>query len=347
MHVLVIGGTQFFGRRIVEKLLERGAKVTVFSRGKKRPLFWPDVETVIGDRQDKEQFVRLLGAREFDVVIDNIAYDADDVETAVTTFAGRIGHYVLCSSVAVYPAMTSRQLAPIQPVYEDDADLHHTGDWDYAEGKRAAERVLWSLVGDEQPFQFTVLRPAVVEGPHDPTLRTWFWVQRLLDGGPILVPETSPTTIFRHVYADDVAEAFVRTAANPATFGKAYNIAGTDIVSLADYAAMLLQITSTLSDATRHRFGARDEVPRLVRAPINAIRAQPGLEQWNTTYMEERFVPMIQRMKRDLGVEPTPMDQWLRETVAWHVTAANHLPDSRHYDLRRAERQAAQMLQSH
>jgi hypothetical protein len=73
-------------------------------------------------------------------VIDTIAYDAAAVSAALRTFAGRIGHYLLCSSGAVYRDYPDwRQY---RPVYEHDADLTYTGDLAYAEGKRAAEQVL-------------------------------------------------------------------------------------------------------------------------------------------------------------------------------------------------------------
>jgi nucleoside-diphosphate-sugar epimerase len=140
MDVLIIGGTQFIGKCIVRKLLERGLAVTIFTRGRARPAFWKQVEHIIGDRRDEQRFEAQLAGRRFDAVIDTIAYDAAAVSAALRTFTGRIGHYLLCSSGAVYRDYPDwRQY---RPVYEHDADLTYTGDLAYAEGKRAAEQVL-------------------------------------------------------------------------------------------------------------------------------------------------------------------------------------------------------------
>jgi 2'-hydroxyisoflavone reductase len=165
-----------------------------------------------------------------------IAYDRADVESAVKTFAGNIDHYVLCSKGAVYRDYTdSRQYHPFT---EEDADLGYKDDFAYSEGKRAVEMVLWSTSGTKIPFPFIIIRPAVVEGPEDPTGRTWFWVQRVSDGHEVLVPRTTPSTIFRHVHVDDVADVLVRTLCNPSAFNQAYNVAGGEVLSLEDYVLM-------------------------------------------------------------------------------------------------------------
>ncbi len=82
MHVLIIGGTQFIGKCIVRKLLERGHTVTIFTRGRARPEFWDQAEHIIGDRRDEQRFQAQLAGRWFDAVIDTvidtIAYDDDD-----------------------------------------------------------------------------------------------------------------------------------------------------------------------------------------------------------------------------------------------------------------------------
>jgi len=70
MDVLVVGGTRYMGRILVQALLERGDGVTVFSRGNTRPDWWDDVAHVTGDRHDADGFIEKLRGRRFDAVID-------------------------------------------------------------------------------------------------------------------------------------------------------------------------------------------------------------------------------------------------------------------------------------
>lgn len=123
MRILVIGGTQFFGKLIVEQFLARGDQVTIFSRGLRRPEFWDAVEHIPGDRDDHAAFVRSLRQHAFDVVIDNIAFDQGDVEAAIQAFAGRVGRYVLTTSGAVYATRRFDAVRRLAPIREEDADL--------------------------------------------------------------------------------------------------------------------------------------------------------------------------------------------------------------------------------
>jgi len=192
-------------------------------------------------------------------------------------------------------------------------------------GKRAAELTLWSTLKGQRPFPFTVIRPTVVEGPEDPSGRAWFWVQRVADGQEVLVPQTVPTTIFRHVYVDDVAEAFVRATLNPRAFWKAYNVAGEEIVSLEDYARVIA-----------HELG---QEAAIASAPLKRIQRRPDLSDFQAPFVGERFVPDIARVKEDLSLELTPLGSWMRQTASWFVE--NCREDSKGYDKRAAEVAAA------
>ncbi|MBI3287268.1 MAG: hypothetical protein HYZ68_04390 [Chloroflexi bacterium] len=105
MNVLILGGTNFFGFRTVWRLAESGHQITLFTRGHKRPPLPEGVEWLVGERTERRRFEATFGQRRFDAVIDNIAFEAADVESALRAFTGRIGHYVLTSSAAVYETL--------------------------------------------------------------------------------------------------------------------------------------------------------------------------------------------------------------------------------------------------
>ena len=102
MDILTIGGTGYMGKTVVQLLLDRGDRVTVFSRGSSRPNWWDQVQHIQGDREDRPDFMAKLKGRVFDAVSDSQAYRKEDVESAVETFRGNIGRYLLVSTGSVY-----------------------------------------------------------------------------------------------------------------------------------------------------------------------------------------------------------------------------------------------------
>jgi nucleoside-diphosphate-sugar epimerase len=314
MNVLVIGGTAFFGKHCVEALLARGDQVTIFSRGTRRPPFWPRVAHVAGDRTDRTAFVSALRGRPFDAVVDNIAFVRVDVEAAIAAFQGCIGHYLLTSSGSVYPDFTPDE--EMRPVAEDAADLALRGDLAYAEGKRECEQA----AVEQDAFPVTIVRPPIVQGPDDPSRRGWFWYQRIADGGPVLVPSRYPSAAWRQAFSRDAARVMVLAAANPKAFGRTYNVASDEILTLDDFVRLSAEI-----------IGRPDPV---VSVPRDRLRREAD---WYKPTYAHRFVMDIGRIKADLGFAPTPVRAWLTETIRWHLDG--ELADSAGYD-RRAEEMA-------
>ena len=319
MRLLVIGGTEFFGKRIVEQSLARGDEVTVFTRGRRRPAFWDAIEHIRGDRTDHAAFVQALRGRSFDVVVDNVAFERPDAEAVVEALGGRIGHCILTSSGSVYPDFEPPEA--FRAIPEDAADLSLRGDLAYAEGKRACEQALH----DQQAFPFTIIRPPIVQGPNDPSRRGWFWIQRVADGGPVLVPQKNPSCVWRQAYSGDIAATVLLAAGNPAAFGKTYNVASEEITSLDDFVRLVAEIL--------------DKPDPVVPVPHTVLSREAP---WYRPTFAHRFVMDITRITQDLGFSPTLLVQWLTETVRWHLEA--NLEPSRGYGGRDQEIVLAQRL---
>ena len=189
MDILIIGGTGYMGKTVVQRLLERGDRVTVFSRGSSRPDWWDRVEHIQGDREDRPDFMAKLKGKAFDAVIDSQVYRMEDVESTVETFRGNIGRYLLVSTGSVYLEGTVDFFNRC-PYNESDVDwtnLEYTypqGQDPYAVGKRHCEKWLQENGG----VPFTIVRVPAVMGLDDPTGRMWWWVQRALDGRSVIIP---------------------------------------------------------------------------------------------------------------------------------------------------------------
>jgi 2'-hydroxyisoflavone reductase len=100
MRILVLGGTSFVGRAIVEDALRTGAEVTLFSRGKTGTDLFPGLPRLIGDR-DTGDCTALRDGR-WDAVVDVSGYVARHVGQAMDALGDRAGRYLFISSHAVY-----------------------------------------------------------------------------------------------------------------------------------------------------------------------------------------------------------------------------------------------------
>src|ERR1700754_148834 len=171
MKLLVLGGTRFVGRAVVDQALAAGAEVTLFNRGQTAPGLYPDLETVHGDRTAD---LSALAGRRFDAVVDCAGYDPAVVALSTDALRDTVDRYVFVSSVSVY---TDQSVPPVEgaAVLADDS---------YGGRKAACERVVLDRYGDRA----LIARSGLIVGPHDPTERFSYWPQRFRRPGPILAP---------------------------------------------------------------------------------------------------------------------------------------------------------------
>ena len=192
MRTLLLGGTGLLGRPVCEALLARGHEVTVLSRGSRGVA--EGARAIVADRGDSRAFAEALAGQRFDLTVDLLAYDADAVTALFQVRGFSPGRTALVSTGQVY-LVTDR--AP--PYREEDYDgtviaeperdtrAWHNGN--YGVGKRAAERALRREAAARE-VEAIALRIPVVQGELDgeSTGRLWAWIERILDGGPVLLP---------------------------------------------------------------------------------------------------------------------------------------------------------------
>ncbi|MPY36661.1 NAD-dependent epimerase/dehydratase family protein [Streptomyces adustus] len=204
MHdVLVIGGNRYFGKRLIDRLLAAGDRVTVLNRGSSAPP--AGAVHLVADRDDERALTEALGDRVFDVVVDQVCYTPSQAAIARRVFAGRTRRYVMTSTVEVY----EYEHSPAAGVPEDAVDPREVAvdlelPWDearfrdahYGEGKRQAEAVLAAAPA----FPYTAVRVAhVLGGEDDFTGRLAHYADRLRTGAPIAVPAANHPATYIHV----------------------------------------------------------------------------------------------------------------------------------------------------
>jgi 2'-hydroxyisoflavone reductase len=305
MRIVVIGGMQFMGREIVQRLASRGHDVTVLHRGDSHDL-GEGIGNLRADRGDVETMTRLLGEHKFEVVYD-LVYDwqkgtpADQVEAAAKACAAPLQRYVFMSSVAAYgDGVGHRESDPLA------ADDHPNP---YIAHKASSERALFRMHA-ASGFPVTTLRPPFVHGPRQPFYREQFFWDRMLDGRPIALPDGGDTPM-QWAYAPDVAEAAVRAIEVDAAAGEAFNVGHSELLTQRAFLEALGR--------------AAGVEPRLVAMPRDQIHAAGGAPVGGPLYFGEYLdlppiVAVIEKAPRLLGVAFTPLDEALRRTFAWYRT---------------------------
>ena len=303
MRTLVIGGTLFIGREIVQRLRRRGHDVTVLHRRDHHEL-GPDVHNLQADRADLVRTPRLIRDGRFEAVFD-VAYDwgkgtpAAHVEAAARSCGRELQRYVFVSSVAAYgPGLDHRESSPLVP--DDEPFL-------YAQHKATSERALFRMHVDAG-FPVTTFRPPFVHGPRQPFDREQFFWDRLRDGRPIVLPDGGTAPI-QWVFLGDLAEACVRALDVPAAAGEAFNVAHTERLTQRSFVEALARVAGVM--------------PTLVSLPRSAIQAAGGHPFAGNLYFGQYLeIPVhtsvIEKAPRLLAITPMTLDAALGESHAWY-----------------------------
>lgn len=311
-RALVIGGTLFIGRALVEQLLARGDEVVVMHRGSGTP-FGDRVGEIRCDRNDAAAVESALRRERFDVVYDNV-YDwargtpAGPVVAAARAAAGGLRRYVFTSSVAVYGSGADlEEASPL--VSADDRNA-------YARDKAETERALFALQG-ETGVGVSTLRPAFIYGPNNPFDREAFFWDRIRAGRPVVIPGDGQRTM-QWVHVADVARAAVRAGEVEGSRGHAYNLANWPPVTQVEFVRELAR--------------AAGREAQLVYVPRERIVAAGGglmaPPLYFGAYLDLPPVSArVERARRELGWEPRPLEEGLAETYAWYAQQPRPTPD--------------------
>ncbi|MBN4046565.1 NAD-dependent epimerase/dehydratase family protein [bacterium AH-315-P15] len=201
LRILILGGTNFLGRHLVERALARGAEVTLFNRGKTNPGLYEGVTEIHGDRTEG---LKALEGLSFDSVIDPSGYFPRDVEAAAEFLKPHAPHYVFISTGSVYSDPDVEEITEKSPTSPFEAELNTATEFtaeSYGPLKAECERRLQAIYGDGA----LVLRPGLIAGRYDKTGRFSYWPQRFRKGGEIIVPANFDAPV-QFIDAHDLAE---------------------------------------------------------------------------------------------------------------------------------------------
>ena len=284
MRILLLGGNRFFGRKLARLLVEAGHDLTLLNRSGSADAASLGARHLRCDRQEAAALRVAMGSTQsWDVVFDQICFEAADARAICALLAGRVGHYVFTSSKSIYAYGTSIREQAFDPLEHRFTQDVRTKD-DYAEAKRQCEAVFF----DQSGFPMTAVRFPIVVGVDDYTGRLRWHLEHVQQGTPMYFPCLEARLSLIH--SDDAAEV-LRFLVDTGPVG-ALNAAAPEPLSLA-------LLVSTIEKILNRR-------AKFLATADEDAHSPYGIEQdW---FMDVGKLAT-------LGMHPRPVGEWLRPTI--------------------------------
>ena len=300
MRVLFIGGTGMISAAASRMAISRGFELFLLNRGA-RTADMPGSHHLTADIRRPEDVRAVLRGLDFDVVVDWIAYTADDVERDLGLFRGRVRQYVFISSASAY------QKPPAHYVIRESTPLHNPF-WQYARDKIACEKRLMAAYHGEG-FPATIVRPSMTYDANLPVAvggwGSYTLADRLLRGLPIVV-HGDGSSLWVVTHADDLAQGLLGLFGNERAVGEAFHITSDEVLT---WDQIYFEIARALGVE-----------PKVVHIPSDFIaRVAPGLagsllgdKTWSVVFDNSKvkeFVPGFRAA--------TTFHDGIRRTLEW------------------------------
>jgi 2'-hydroxyisoflavone reductase len=306
MRILIIGGTRFLGRHLVEAALDRSHEVTLFNRGRTNPDLFPQLETILGDR---EKDVNKLGeaGRIWDAVIDVAGYVPRIVRLSAEVLKENVGRYVFISSVSVYADFKKVGIDESYPVGKlQDETVEEINGETYGPLKALCEQTVQDIYAERA----LIIRPGLIVGPHDPTDRFTYWPVRVARGGEVLAPQKSEASI-QVIDVRDLSDFIIKLIQQNAS--GVYNATGPDYELTI---GKLLEVSKQVSGSDANFQWASVEF-------LNQNKVEPWSDMPTWVPDDEEgvgFARVDVSKAIEAGLRFRPLEETVRDTLAWAQT---------------------------
>lgn len=239
LRILFLGGTGFIGPHMVRRAIERGHRVSLFTRGRSGTDLFPEAEHLIGDRHGQ---LDALKGKSWDVVIDNSGYLPEDVQASAELLRGSVGHYHFTSTIDAYRDYHTANMDESYPLATLPPGTPHDPSRFYGPLKALCEAV----VAATYPDHHTIVRPGWIVGPGDNNHLFTYWAVRMDRGGEVLAPGT-PDDPVQAIDARDLASWVILMAEEGK--GGRYHAVG-PVMTFAEMLYGIKAVTTTASSLT-------------------------------------------------------------------------------------------------
>lgn len=308
MKLLILGGTVFLGRHLVEAALERGHEVTLFNRGKRNPDLFPELEKLRGDRDGD---LTALKGRRWDAVIDPSGYVPRLVRDSARLLADSVEYYSFVSTISVYADASIHRLneetgalATMEEETNEEVTKH------YGALKALCEKAAEA----EMPGRVLSARAGLIVGPHDPTDRFTYWPVRVAQGGEVLAPgdRSKPVQV---IHGRDLANFLIHMAERRKA--GTYNVTGPDQPYTLE---QVLEECRTVSGSDARFTWVPDQFLQEQK-----VTPWTGLPLWLPGSGAAGLMNVDTSRALAEGLSLRPLAQTIRETLAWEQTRPQEL----------------------
>lgn len=312
MNILILGGTRFLGRHLVEVCEKRGHTVTLFNRGKSGNTVFPNVETIVGDRLKDTD---LLKGRTWDCVIDTCGYTPNDVTLTAEALKDTVQNYIYISSISVYEnpdnepigftediplnQITDEQLDKVNKLKRGEGSSAATFMELYGPLKAASEKAVQEVMDGKS----LILRPGLLVGPYDYTERFSYWLKRVEKGGVMLAPPKDRP--IRFVDTKDFSTWIITIAENN-THG-VYHVGGKPEVTFGELIETAIEYSKSDVQVVwaDEEFLQKENVQPWGDLPIWLPKGMDGL-----FYMSDNHAV-------EMGMKYSPVKETIEKTYQW------------------------------
>ncbi len=297
--ILVLGGTQFIGRNLVDELIKNpDVDLTLFNRQRTGSSLFPEVKKIKGDRETAD--VNQIAQTDWDCVIDLSCYFPESLEGVLNVLPKSVKKYILISSCSAYDNHTYKL-----PLKDESTPLlscsalqrvDRTND-SYGQRKAECERIL-----AKSTIPFVILRPALVYGKYDVTDRFYYWLYQVKMNKDILLPDEG-LNLFSTTYVMDLVSAISAALVNREE--GAFNVITTPETSIGEI----------VKKACAHL----EKNPEKYNATADLLGEQKVTEWMDMPLWiaGNHFTYSNQKMIDSLGFGPTELPKGLSDSLAY------------------------------
>jgi len=253
VKALILGGTGTIGSVIANKLLSNGWDIDIASRGISKVMTSSNkIKHIKIDRHDHIKFYDTFKDKNYDVVIDLVAFTIEDIKSIKRCFKGKIKQYVFFSSFQVYSFFQKGLLLKedfvdkkyIENKIKEFDLLSASKNEIYAIEKMKCEYMIMTELYQENAFYYTIIRPSKVYSENDKHGHFNWYISRIKNGFSIVISDEHIMENFlvRCVYNDDIADLCSQILLNEKAFNKTYNVAQSEILTFTSFLVKISEI---------------------------------------------------------------------------------------------------------
>ena len=298
--ILVLGGTNFIGRSLVEYLQKHpeAYDLTLLNRGVTNSDLFPSIKQIKGDRNTNE--IGALVKGDWDIIIDVSCYFPRSIERIVNNVSKDLEHYIFISTGSVYDTEEKELIDETGAVLEcKEEEYEDKSVQTYGKRKSACEDILI-----RSGIHYTILRPPIVYGEYDKTDRFYYWLYRVKHFDEILLPNDGQQK-FSMTYVKDIVQAIGQSMIAPKR-DEIYNITSHPIMTI----SRVIEIASKVLEVK----------PTLVNVDSTYLHANEVRQWWDLPLWidNDDFTYDNQKILRDYELDLVELEESIRRTIAYY-----------------------------